>query len=210
MKENKPDILVMQQDSVTLTDLPADAPKMFAEQQMKVTSYNMFSAATAALEANPGCQQVILMEAIPRYDGKEELNRFGNSMLHMAKEEANSVHKNKVTIGAHNLDCEGGKLASRYGDGRKQHVDRIHMRGPSGLVAYTRSVAAILAKAGLASKEEADQVMRNEDVKMNRRGEDTFQTQGRRGNKGPRRQQQQSTFELALANRWSGFQGGSL
>ena len=178
---------------------------------MKVTSYNMFSAATAALESNPGCQHVILMESIPRYDGKEKLNRYGNNMLHMAKEESNSVHKDRVTIGGHNLDCEGGKRASRYGDGRKTHVDMIHMRGPSGLVAYTRSVAAILAKAGMAIQYDAEQVMRSEDVKMKQREEASFQTQGRRGNKGPRRQQQQqSTFELALSNRWSGFQGGSL
>ena len=87
----------------------------------------------------------------------------------------------------------------------------IHMRGPSGLVAYTRSVAAILAKAGLASQYDAEQVMRSEDVRMKTREEDNFQTQGRRGSKGPRRQQQQqSTFQLALQNRWSGFQGGSL
>ena len=85
----------------------------------------------------------------------------------------------------------------------------IHMRGPSGLVAYTRSVAAILAKAGLASQYDAEQVMRSEDVKMKTREEDSFQTQGRRGTKGPRRQQQ-STFHLALQNRWNGFQGGSL
>ena len=72
MSENKPDILVMQQDSVTLTDLPTDASDMYLEQHMKVTSYNMFSAATASLAANPGCQQAILMEAIPRYDGKDD------------------------------------------------------------------------------------------------------------------------------------------
>ena len=52
--------------------------------------------------------------------------------------------------------------------------------------------------------------MRSEDVKMKTREEASFQTQGRRGNKGPRRQQQQTTFELALSNRWSGLQGGSL
>ena len=210
MSENKPDILVMQQDSVTLTDLPADASEMFQEQQMKVTSYNMFAAATAALAASPRCQQAILMEGIPRYDGKEKMNRYGNMMLHQAKMESTSIHKDKVTIGSHNLDCDGGKRASRYGDNGKTHVDMIHMRGSSGRVAYTRSVAAILAKAGLASREEAEQVMRSMDVKMKPRQEDSFQTQGRRGRKGPRSQQQQSTLQLAVQNRWSGLQGGSL
>ena len=209
MSEKKPDILVLQQDSVTLTDLPTDASDMYLEQEMKVTSYNMFAAATAALAANPGCQQAILMEAIPRYDGKEKMNRYGNMMLHQAKMESTSIHKDKVTIGSHNLDCDGGKRASRYGDHGKTHVDMIHMRRSSGLVAYARSVAAILARAGLASRDKAEQVMRSEDVKMKTRQEDSFQTQGRRGRKGPRGQQQQSTFQLAVQNRWNGLQGRS-
>ena len=42
------------------------------------------------------------MEAIPRYDGKEKMNRYGNMMLHQAKMESTSIHKDKVTIGSHN------------------------------------------------------------------------------------------------------------
>ena len=136
--------------------------------------------------------------------------RYGNIMLHQAKKESSSIHKDKVTVGSHNLDCDGGKRASRYGDHGKTHVDMIHLRGSSGLVAYTRSVAAILARAGLARMDDAEQVMRSEDVKMKTRQEDSFQTQGRRGRNGPRGQQQQSTFQLAVQNRWSGLQGGSL
>ena len=116
--------------------------------------------------------------------------RYGNIMLHQAKKESSSIHKDKVTVGSHNLDCDGGKRASMYGDHKKTHIDMIHMRGSSGLVAYTRSVAAILARAGLASREDAEKVMRSEDVKMKLRQEDSFQTQGRRGKKGPVGQQQ--------------------
>ena len=203
MRENQPDILVLQRDSVTLTDLFLEDPEMYNEQQVKVSSYNMFAAATAALANNPECRQVILCEAIPRYDGKEKLNQYGNMMLHKAKEESSSPHKDKVTIGVHNLDCEGAVRAARYGDGRKTHVDMIHMRGSSGLVAFTRSMSLILAKAGLANYDEAQQVMRSQDVQMT---SNSFETQGRRGRKGPR-QQQQPTFQLATQNRWAGFQG---
>ena len=79
----------------------------------------------------------------------------------------------------------------------------IHMRGSSGLVAFTRSMSLILAKAGLANYDEAQQVMRSQDVQMT---SNSFETQGRRGRKGPR-QQQQPTFQLATQNRWAGFQG---
>ena len=83
----------------------------------------------------------------------------------------------------------------------------LHMKGPSGKVAYTRSVALILAGAGLCSVEEAQQVARNQDVKM-KPAANTFQTQGRRGQgQGrPRRQQQLTPFQLATQNRFGGLQ----
>jgi hypothetical protein len=81
------------------------------------------------------------------------------------------------------------------------------MRGTSGKVAYTRSVASILAGAGLTTSQEADQVARNQEVKFRRSEGDGFKTQGRRGWAGPRQQQQLSTFQLATRNRFSGFQG---
>ena len=82
MAEHRPDVLIMQRDSVTLTDMPMEASDMYAKQQMLLVSYNMFSAATNALASNPDCQQAVILEAVPRYDGKEELNRYGNKMLH--------------------------------------------------------------------------------------------------------------------------------
>ena len=116
------------------------------------------------------------MEAVPRYDGKQELNKYGNEMLHQAKAESTDINRDRVKIGVHGLECEGGLRESRYGDGRNGPVDRIHMKGSSGMVAYTRSVAAILARAGLASSEEAQQVARSQQITMqsrNGRGSDT-------------------------------------
>ena len=100
------------------------------------------------------------------------------------------------------------------------------MKGSSGMVAYTRSVAAILARAGLASAEEAEQVARSQQITMerpvsedwrtqSRRGQrggghgqrDQGQSQGRRDHRGRRQQQQVSPFQLATQNRWSAFQG---
>ena len=206
MAENKPEVLVLQRDSITLTNLAKDVSMDYAKQQVLLSSYNMFTTATSALASNPQLRQVVLMEAAPRYDEKEELNRYGNLMLYQAKEESSSVHKVKVTIGVHNLECEGGLRASRYGDGRKGVVDLLHLRGTSGKVAYTRSVASILAGAGLTSHQEAEQVARFQRIKM-RSGGQGFQTQGRRGGANPKQQQQLSAFQLATHNRFDGLQG---
>ena len=234
MAEHRPDVLVMQMDSVMLTDMSSEAPELYAKQQMLLSAYNMFAAATNALASNPDCEQVLLLEAVPRYDNKEELNRYGNKMLHQAKAESTDMNKDRVKIGVHNLECEGGVRESRYGDGRNGPVDMIHMKGPSGKVAYTRSVAVALANAGLARIEEAEQVARSQDITMERTAGDAWRTQGRRGqggqgqggrghgawgrgqggqgrgqdSRGHRQQQQQtSTFELATQNRWSAFEG---
>ena len=86
----------------------------------------------------------------------------------------------------------------------------IHMKGPSGLAAYTKSVANILAGAGLASPQEAALVARpglvDKPVQMRRMSGQAFQTQGRRGRTGPSRHQQPSTFEVATYNMFSGLQ----
>ena len=123
MAEHRPDVLVMQRDSVTLTDMPTEATELYAKQQMLLVSYNMFAAATTALASNPDCQQALILEAVPRYDGKEELNKYGNKMLHQAKAESTDKNKDRISIGVHNLECEGGVREARYGDSRNGPVD---------------------------------------------------------------------------------------
>ena len=124
-------------------------------------------------------------------------------------------------IGVHNLECEGNLRASRFGDGRKgPRPDMIHMKGPSGKAAFTRSVASILASAGLTTPQEAALVARpgladkEQEIRMNRGSNDGFQVQGRKAKKGQRKQQQfwqqqqqPSPFEVALFNRFASFQG---
>ena len=131
MEQNKPDALILQMESLTLTNLSTDGQEEFAKQQVKVASANMFTVATSALAANPNLQRVVFMEAVPRFDtkAKQELNRYGNLMLHQAKQEFDNIHKDKVFIGVHTLDCQGkGLIASRYRDARHQ-ADMIHMKG---------------------------------------------------------------------------------
>ena len=223
MLENKPDILVLQRDSVTLTNLSPGAPQEYARQQVMLASYNMVTVATNALAANPQLKHVVVMEAVPRFDGKEELNDYGNKMLHKAKQESNSSYKNMVTIGVHNLQCEGeyaeGLVASRYGDRSRGHnVDMVHMKGPSGMAAFTKSVARIFAGAGLCSLEEASKVARpgldesNKSIKLRRSGDEGFQVQGRRsktGRRSPRQQQQVPRFELPTNNQFGVLQGNA-
>ena len=203
------------------------APQEYAKQEVMLASYSMVTIATNALAANPQLKQVVVMQAVPRFDGKEELNEYGNKMMHKAKQESNSIHKNKVMIGVHNLQCEGGPagglVASRYGDrSRGQNVDMVHMKGPSGMAAFTRSVAQIFAGAGLCSKEEAIRVARpgldenDRSIKMTKLGDNGFQVQGRRSKTGrgaPRQQQYQvqevQEFELATHNQFSVLQGNA-
>ena len=223
MAQTVPDVLVLQRDSITLTNLSEGAPEEYAQQQVKVSSQNMMSVATTALASNPKLQRVVLMQAPPRYDGKDELNMYGNKELLKARDESTSVHKQRVVIGVHNLDCESNLRASRFGDGRKgPRPDMIHMKGPSGKAAFTRSVASILASAGLTTPQEAALVARpgladrEQEISMNRGGTNSFQVQGRKGRKGQRQQQQfwqkqqwkqPSPFEVATYNRFASFQG---
>ena len=88
------------------------------------------------------------MERTPRYDDLHDLNVYANSVLHEAV--ASSRNLKKIFIGQHTLQCEGGLRASRYGTPSSHpNHDGIHLRGTSGRMAYTRSVASIFQQAGL-------------------------------------------------------------
>ena len=151
-------------------------------------------------------------------------------MLYQARAESTSKDKNRVKIGVHKLNCEGGVRASRYGDGRSGPVDMLHLKGASGRVAFTRSVAAMLAEAGLTTVEEAEQAGRNMHVEM-KKPEEGYRTQNRgwsgagqpqggagqqrggarqqRGGAGQQRggARQASAFEIATHNRFGELSG---
>ena len=115
-------------------------------------------------------------------------------------------------IRKHNLECDGAFRASRFGDSStKGLVDGVQLRGNSGMMSYTRSVANILVAASLTSEEEAAQVGRNKNIsfkKKNMEGERWSQGQGRR-DRAPRPAPQLSVFELATQNRFGPLQQGN-
>ena len=68
-------------------------------------------------------------------------------------DEANKrANDSRIMIGKHNLECDGAIRASRFGDSRTERLDGVHLRGNSGMISYTRSVANILVAAGLTSE----------------------------------------------------------
>ena len=82
-------------------------------------------------------------------------------------------------------------------------MDGIHLKGSSGKMAYTRSVANILAAAGLISPEGAAQVGKNLNIKLKKSGERWNQVENGRGSRQP---QQLSTFQTATQNRFGVLQ----
>ena len=166
------------------------------------------TVAKSALAINLNIQKVVLMQTVDRYDNKHDLNKYARQKLDEANKRAND---SRIKIGKHNLECDGAIRASRFGDSRSKRVDGVHLRGNSGLMSYTRSVANILVAAGLASEEEAAQVGRNKNIsfkKKNKEGEGWSQGLGRR-DRAPRPAPQFSVFELATQNRFGPLQQGN-
>ena len=73
------------------------------------------------------------------------------------------------------------------------------------MVAYTRSVAKVLAEVGLITDQEAAEMSRNKNIKFNKENSGWTQTNAKKG-RAPRPAQQMSTFELATQNRFGPLQ----
>ena len=73
-------------------------------------------------------------------------------------------------IGRHKLDCDNGVRASRYGILGKRvggkNVDNLHLRGSSGKIATTRSMAGIMVQAGLATLAKVEEVAKSRRIQM--------------------------------------------
>ena len=93
------------------------------------------------------------MKQIPRYDTasddphslKAALSQLFNDTL--VQLWLGSPLKERISIGSHSLECNGGIRDSRYR--LKNRFDGIHMYGVSGRKAYTESVLKIVRDAGL-------------------------------------------------------------
>ena len=201
LSSEQPDVVIATAPSVELTNLPLGAVDEYASQEASCSSYNMVKVAENALTNNPGLKMFIIPERVPRYDRWNELNNYANEELHEAVKQVNNKDvRKRILIGRHNLECEGGLRVSRYGDPRtcRRTVDNIHMRGSSGTVAFTRSMASILAGAGFCSSTDADNICRSEENRSVPAPE--FQQVQRGRQAAATRQQPQ--FLLSTANRF--------
>ena len=203
LSEQQADILVLQASSVDLTNIPADASNEYSKQVALVSSQNMVAVAKNALAANNGVKHVLLLETTPRYDNKNELNMFAQMKLREAKDEAKD---DRIIIGKHSLACTDGLRVSRYGAPGKPRVDGVHLRGSSGMVAYTRSVAKVMAAVGLISEQEAAEMSRNKDIKFNKENGGWNQNKAKKGRAPRPAQQMSAAFELATHNRFGPLQ----
>ena len=109
--------------------------------------------------------------------------------------------RSKISIGHHNLECQDGMRLSRYGDPARCRADGIHLKGSSGMMAMTRSIAAIMAGAGLTTLEEAYDVGRSKVPPQVGSSSDGFTTQNT--HRRPATRQQNTQFNLPTQNRFS-------
>ena len=202
LRDQSADILVMQASSVDLTNIPADASKEYCEQVALVSSQNMVTVAKNALASNSNIKNVLVFETTPRYDNKHDINVYAQKKLQEAKDEAKD---NRIVIGKHSLACSGGHRVSRYGVHGNPRVDGVHLRGSSGMVAYTRSVAKVLAEVGLITEQEAAEMSRNKNIKFVKENGGWNKNKANKG-RTPRPAQQISVFELATQNRFGPLQ----
>ena len=99
------------------------------------------------------------MKQIPRYDPAESdpmslkpaLSQLFNNTL--TEEWMNCPSKDRIFIGAHNIECTGAIKEARYRETRTGKYDGVHLYGSSGRKVYTNSVLNILQTANLISED---------------------------------------------------------
>jgi hypothetical protein len=117
LASDKFDVAILMAPSVILTNLPLHTPQEQAEEQAREGSQQMIKIAAEAIKKNINLQQLIVMQAAPRYDQWQQTNEYANDQLKEALQEVEDVAiRSKISIGHHNLDCQDGMRLSRYGD----------------------------------------------------------------------------------------------
>ena len=151
----------------------------------------MVKIAAEAIKNNNNLQQLIIMQAAPRYDQWKQTNEYADDQLKEALKEIEDVTiRSKISIGHHNLECQNGMRLSRYGILDRCRADGIHLKGSSGMMAMTRSIGAIMAWARLTTPEEAHDVGRSKAPTQIGPSSDGFNTQN-------------TQFNLQTQNRFS-------
>ena len=140
------DVLVMSAPTVDITNLdtsrlgPTDNTELY-QQNVIVSSQNMFSLAQRSLEQNPNLSKVIIMEHPPRFDKlevdptclKPTLARLANST--MGQLWLNSPLKDRIFIGQHSLESYGSghNHVARYVNQVSGKSDGVHLYGLKGV-----------------------------------------------------------------------------
>jgi hypothetical protein len=202
LKKHKHDAVVMQASSVDLTNYRAEPNKEKLRQIAQNSNANMLSAATAAVVNNPDLKKIVLFERTPRFDDLEELNIFANQDLHLQWQKCDTMFKDKIVIGNHNLKPQGPhaqvQQLARWGDPRKhQNPDQLHLKGSSGKMKTTDSILAGLVSAGLIENSLPGYFKEKTDSWQQAGGRRKGKKQGR----APHRRQEEH-FELPLHNRF--------
>ena len=154
VKKEPIDYLLLQAGSVDITNLKTkDYPEKHAEyfkQEVRYAAKNMFVTAESALASQPTIKKVVIMTLTPRYDSHQDDPKSIKAILAQMYNNTlgelwlDSPVKDKVVVGMHNLECNGGVREARYRDIFGKRYDGYHLFGPSGKKAFTVSVLNIL------------------------------------------------------------------
>ena len=103
MAENKPEVLVLQRDSITLTNLTNDVSVDFAKQQVLLSSYNMFSVATSALLGRRSWTTTATVCCIKR-------RRSQGVYIRLKSQSASTTWSARAASGPQGMETVGGVL----------------------------------------------------------------------------------------------------
>ena len=154
------DVLVMSAPTVDITNLDTNIEltatnKNNLENQVKLSSQNMFSLAERSLKNHPNLKKVILMEQPPKFDFPDadphsvKPNLAKLAIIMLGQYWLNSSLKDRIIIGRHTLDSPGSGATHyrRYQNYQTGRYDGVHLYGRSGCTDYTNSVNTILSLA---------------------------------------------------------------
>jgi hypothetical protein len=127
------------------------------KDKVKSASTDVFNVAAEAIKNHPNLEKVIIVDRAPRkdtnakypYSLKTQLSEYGNNVYRELLEKTNL--KGKICIGKH--DFNGVHDEDIFGRSDHPRYDGLHLAGKHGRYQYTRSLCAILQKAGMISDE---------------------------------------------------------
>ena len=155
--------LIIQTGSADITNLKTNQnPEDYLEyfrQETVISAQNIFNSGIIALESQPSLKSIIFLQQTPRYDPldtdplsiKAGLSHlFNNTLVNLW---LTSPMKEKIVVGAHNIECSGAVQSARYRHTQTGRFDGVHLYGSSGSKAYTLSLINILKSAKVVTND---------------------------------------------------------